>query len=126
MATETRETARDRFDRTALLDAIQELVVSERDLDSSFEHIQRDPILLDVCRKGHRLIVAAGPGPRLVEGQIRFSEQCDDRAPTIRFLVTRDPDDATAFQYDDEEARSLDGVAVRIVQEFLDKTADRN
>jgi len=50
--------------------------------------------LLDVCRNGHRLTVAAGLGTRIVEGQITFSEHCDQRAPTARFLVTRDPDDA--------------------------------
>lgn len=122
MATETQETARDRFDQNALLDAIQELVVSERDKDPSIERIERDPVLLDVCRNGHRFIVAAGPGSQIAEGQFRFSERCDDRAPTIRFLVTRDPDDATAFQYGDEEARSLDGVAIRIVQDFLVRT----
>src|SRR5262245_39953602 len=124
MVTETQETVRDRFDRMALLDAIQDLVVSEWDQDPSIERIERDPVLLDVCRNGHRFVVAAGPGSWIAEGQIRFSERCDARAPTIRFLVTRDPDDATAFQYDDEEARSLDGVASRIVRDFLDKTEE--
>jgi len=115
--------ARDRFDRKALLDAIQELVVTERDQDPSIERVERDPILLDVCRKGHRFIVAAGPGSGIAEGQFRLSERCDDRAPTIDFLVTRDPDDVTAFRYGEEEPRSLDGVALRIVQDFLVKTA---
>ena len=122
MMKESQEGARDRFDRNALLDAIQSLVVRERDLDPSIEHIQRAPVLLDVCRNGHRLTVAAGLGTRIVEGQITFSEHCDQRAPTARFLVTRDPDDATAFQYDDELALSLDGVATRIVQDFLTQT----
>jgi hypothetical protein len=124
MVTETQETARDRFDRRVLLDAIQDLVVSERDQDSSIERIQRDLILLDVCRNGHRLIVAAGQGSQIAEGQIRFSQQCDDRAPSIGFVITRDPEDATAFRYDQEmEARSLDGIAVRIVQDFLVRTS---
>ena len=117
------EAARDRFDRNALLDAIEELVVSEQDQDPSIERVERDPILLDVCRKGHRFIVAAGPGAAVAEGQIRFSERCDDRAPTIDFLVTRDPDDVTAFRYGEEEPRSLDAVAIRIVEDFLVKTA---
>jgi hypothetical protein len=124
MVTETQETARDRFDRRALLDAIQDLIVSEQDQDPSIERIERDPVLLDVCRDGHRFVVATGLASPIAEGQIRFSERCDDRAPTIRFLVTRDPHDATAFQYDAEESRSLDGVAVRIVQDFLVKTAE--
>jgi hypothetical protein len=98
------------------------LVVSERDVDPSIEHIQRDPVLLDVCRNGHRLTIGAGLDTHIVEGQITFSEACVERAEAVQFVVTRDPDDATAFQYDGQETHSLDGVAIRIVEDFLGRT----
>ena len=119
----TLETSRDQFDRRALLDAIQDLVVSERDHDPTIERVERDPVLLDVCRKGHRFIVATGLGSRIAEGQIRLKKQPAEEHGSVRFLVTRAADDPTAFQYGQEEGRSLDGVAIRIVQDFLALTA---
>ena len=119
----TQETARDQFDRRALLDAIQNLVVSEQDRDASIEQVQRDPVLLDVCRNGHRFIVATGPGSGIAEGQIRLKEPAPGQHRSVRFRVTRADDDPTAFQYEHEEGRSLDGVAIRIVQDFLALTS---
>jgi hypothetical protein len=118
----SQETARDQFDRRALLDAIQDLVVTEGDPDPSIEQVQRDPVLLDVCRKGNRFIVATGLGSRIAEGLIRVKEHSADELRNVRFLVTRAADDPTAFQYGEEEG-SLDRVAIRIVQDFLALTA---
>ncbi|HEY7285305.1 MAG TPA: hypothetical protein VH497_07675 [Vicinamibacterales bacterium] len=119
----TQEAARDEFDRRALLDAIENLVVSEQERDPSIEQVQRDPVLLDVCRNGHRFVVAASPATGIAEGQIRLKEQVPGRHRSVRFRVTRADDDPTAFQYGDEEGRSLDGVAIRIVRDFLAMTS---